>query len=198
MYGELFVNIANMKNIYKNPHPQQVQQDMIVRYVENGFDNSNKTINQFLDDIYGQNDEFIGFKLLYPHLKRKEGKNIINYIQNNNIFKIILYRENKMNQVLSAFTNRKEESIKVNPKVVLEKIRILIQEEKKFHNIFCNGNYVKKSYESLTGNRDMNQLDFSWIDKKLGIVDVPLRKYKNKGISNIEEIKNLINKSKII
>ena len=139
VYGELFVRA---KNMLMNPvdHPQEVQREMVLRYIRNSYDLSGKSVRDFLISIYNQ-PGYVGFKLLFPHLKRKFGSNIIKYIQDNNIYKILLYRKNKIKQVISAQTNKKTEKVKVDVRQVVDKIKFLIQEQKQYDAVFANGNF---------------------------------------------------------
>jgi LPS sulfotransferase NodH len=196
VYGELFVRVHNMNNIN---HPQKIQDQMIKRFIKNSYDLSNKkSVDDFLDFIYKSDDAITGFKLLSTHLNRKEGNDIINYIQKNKIYKIILYRENKLKQVISSITNKKEGKVYVKPKMIVEKIKKNISEEKKLFNYFANGKYVKKSYESLTSENDIDSLNINWIYNLLDyhgnpIVKVPLRKYRPRSVSdNIDNFESLV------
>lgn len=192
VYGELFMNTNNLNSI---PHKQKIQRDMINRIMENSYHSSNKSVEKFLDNIYNQDYKAIGFKLLSPHLKRKEGKEITRYIQFKNIFKFIIYRKNKFKQIISSLTNRKKDVIKINPKNIVKRTIELLEDEKNLHNTFCNGNYIKKSYEEITNNNDVKEIDISWIPgfKKANVM---LRKYRpNKisdNISNFNEFKTYV------
>lgn len=196
VYGELFTNIHN---IGTTPHPQKIQRDMIKRIIDNSFQSYNKTVDEFLTEIY-KKGENVGFKLLYPHIKGEIGRDIINFINKNNILKIVLYRKNKFKQYISAQTNKKEGKIVVNPSFVVKRSNELLGEEGTFHRIFCNGRYIKKSYESLTQSKDLKEVDLSWIDEKIGVVPVPLRKYRpNKisdNISNFDELYEYVKNNK--
>lgn len=193
VYGELFVNTSSMKKIHELPHPQKIQQQMIEKFVKNSYDNSGKTIVQFLDDIYKTDNT--GFKLLLPHLKRHRG--IRKYLRDNDIFKIVLYRENKLNQVISSRTNRKKGKVTVNVIDIVNSIERLIKRDKEL-DAFCYGKFVKKTYEQLTNDDDITKIDLSWMG--LGEVNVPLRKYKSKKledrIENYDELVKFISKTK--
>ena len=197
VYGELFVRA---KNMLMNPvdHPQEVQREMVLRYIRNSYDLSGKSVRDFLISIYNQ-PGYVGFKLLFPHLKRKFGSNIIKYIQDNNIYKILLYRKNKIKQVISAQTNKKTEKVKVDVRQVVDKIKFLIQEQKQYDAVFANGNFIKVSYEDLTGNKNIKELDLSLLGFD-GIVDVPLRKYRDNKLSrnvlNFDELKKAVSEFK--
>lgn len=193
-YGELFVN-----NIDLTPHPQEIQRQMISRIIENNYYRSKKSVKGFLDDIYSREGS-VGFKLLSLNLTKNIKDDIIRYIQSNNIVKIILHRRNKLKQFISGQTNKKEGKVKINPITAINAISVLIEDEKKLHDVFCNGNYFKKSYESLTGNIDLKEIDLSWIDERFGIVPVPLRKYRpnrvSDNLSNWKEFVGYIEKHK--
>ena len=207
VYGELFARVQTM-NYLANPHLQEVQDEMIKRFIRNSYDLSGKkSVDDFLDYIYKvrkyknmdwQNDLNTGFKLLSPHLNRNEGIKIIDYINNNDIYKVILYRENKLKQAISAMTNKIEGNIHIdNVEFLMTKVKFLIREENRMDEIFANGKYVKKSYESLTGERDVKELDMHWLWNLLEysrdpIIKVPLRKYRpNKVMDNISNFGTL-------
>jgi hypothetical protein len=197
VYGELFANVKSMQNI---GHPQEVQEQMIKRFVRNSFDLSGKKyISDYLDYIYkirkykdlDFNQGFnIGFKLLSPHLNRKEGATIIDYINSNDIYKILLYRENKVKQVLSAKTNKKEDKVHIDSAMYFcTRVKHFMKEEKKLFNTFANGKFKEISYEKLTGEEDATELDMLWLWKFLGItkermMHVPLRKYRPKSVQD--------------
>jgi hypothetical protein len=194
VYGELFVRVQGMYGI---EHPQEVQDQMIKRFIRHSYDLSGKrTVEDFLNKIYGKykfDSEFnVGFKLLAPHLSRNEGEQIINYIQNKNIYKILLYRENKLKQVISARTNKQEGKIHIeSPTFLMTRVKFLINEQKKLEKIFANGKFVKRSYEELTGEQDTKKLDMEWLWDLFGYnwnrqakLDVPLRKYRPSSIKD--------------
>lgn len=192
VYGELFIDGKRsmlMDRLNNDPHPQKVQQEMLIRSRSNNFYESGKNINQFLDDLYKKDNT--GFKLLLPHLKRYDG--IREYIRQKNLFKIVLYRENKLNQVISSRTNRQKGKIHINPNDVSRAIKKLIQNDRELDK-FCYGKFVKKTYEELTNDDDVKQLDLSWMG--LGMVDVPLRKYKSKKLKDkVENYDDLISRA---
>lgn len=205
-YGELFARVKNMNYI---EHPQDVQDQMIKRFIRNSYDLSGKkSVSDFLDYIYkirkykkfeyAGNFYHIGFKLLSPHLKRKFGQEIIDYVNCNDIYKILLYRENKIKQVLSARTNKVSGKIHIDdPAFFITRVKYLINEEKQLMETFEKGRYVKVSYEKLTNENDAEFVDLKFLWGMLGYiwdsrVPVPLRKYRPKrvqdNISNFETL----------
>jgi len=192
VYGELFVRVQGMYGI---EHPQEVQDQMIKRFIRYSYDLSGKkNVEDFLNGIYHKHRLNVGFKLLAPHLKRDEGQDIINYIQSKDIYKILLYRENKLKQVISARTNKQEDKVHIeSPTFVMTRVKYLIREQKELEKTFANGKFIKKSYESLTSERDVKRLDMNWLWDFFGYkwsntckakLDVPLRKYRPSSIKD--------------
>jgi len=189
VYGELFARTHTMKNTW---HPQEVQDQMIKRYIRNSYDLSGKkTVKDFLDKIYTSHRLNVGFKLLTPHLSRDEKEQIIDYIQSNGIYKILLFRENKIKQVISARTNKQEDKCHIDSvPFLMSRVKYFIRDEKEIKDIFANGKYVIKTYEELTNEEDIKTLNIKWLLNFFGLncsgkrINVPLRKYRPSKVSD--------------
>jgi hypothetical protein len=196
VYGEVFA-----KEMSKG-HPQKAQDEMIKRIRKIFFLNSGKSVQQYLDDFYSNHN---GFKLLYPHVKRD--REIYRYIENNDIKKILLFRENKFKQVLSAMTNGREGKVKCYPKAIEKKIIIKMEEEQWLKDNFCTENFMTITYEQLTNDTNAQVLDLGKIFKFLDIqsnplVKVPMTKYRPSKVSgnicNINDMKEYFKDSDIL
>lgn len=197
VYGELFVNVYNMLQSKIN-HPQEIMRKMILRYIRNSYDLSDTdSVKTFLDNFYKKKEKNIGFKLLYTHLKRSNGNNIIDYIQSNDIFKVIVNRENKLKQVISGQTNKKQGKVSINVEQAVKQMKNFIDQQKILENTFANGNFIKVSYEQLTNNKNVNKMDLSLLGFD-GIADIPMFKYRpnriSENISNLSELEKALPK----
>jgi len=203
VYGELF--IPGGDHYKKIPHPQKAQQDMIERRITDGFYSQNRSCSSYLNHIFSKEGN-VGFKLLQPHLK--QFPEIVKEINSRNVFKILMYRENVVKRVVSGLTNRwefyhKELPIDIDPQLVLKEIRINEEYDKQLQNWFANNKHMRISYEELTGDRDVSELDLTRIWNFLNIdmpslVKSPLRKYASPlmvdRIKNYEEFKKYFKK----
>jgi hypothetical protein len=199
VYGELFVKTKSTGKSFT--HEQKVQQDMVRRYHRNSYKmNTFPNIDTFLDNIY-ERGKNVGFKLLHPHLRKRpagEAEQIISYINNNDIFKIMMWRENRLKRVLSNVTNRKKGKVFADPAVMVRGITKGLAYDKELMEWFGNGKFIRISYEELTGDRNADVLDLSFLGIKKK-VEVPLKKYGSHKmrdrISNYDELKKYIEKN---
>jgi hypothetical protein len=195
VYGEIFSKFS--KNTQIN-HPQKIQFDMIKRNKINSFDLSKyNMVKDYLDNLYN-GDRNTGFKLLYPNIKRSFGKQIIDYIINNNIYVIFLCRENKINQFVSKITNKKIGKVYIDPEELIKGVSILEKKESELSNMFTVIN-KKVIYEEITENKDIKLLNLNKLFPINREVEVTLRKYRSNNlfdnISNYNEVIKSIEKN---
>ena len=149
-------------NVYEN------NKDLIK--LENLIDVSN-CLNEMLS-----NNKYDGFKLFHKHLSKTPL--VKDYINNNDIYVIHLYRENVIKQIIL-------EDVKVSPKIDMTKIPSKINKinkaNKELTKYFKGKRYLKISYEELTDkNRGMMHVGKIYNLLRINknpIIDVPLSKH---------------------
>lgn len=198
VYGELFASTGKDREI-KFKHPQKIQEKMVRRRISEGFVRHkahNKTYKTYLDHIYSQGKN-VGFKLLYPHVKKYP--KLIDEINNRDIYKILMYRNNELKRIISGATNKKKLPIKIIPKNIVNGIYQNRKMDKQLRNWFENGKYIRISYEELTQDKNVAEIDMSKIWDFFGIdmlkkIKSPLKKYTSTKIrDNIENYDDLVN-----
>lgn len=158
-------------------------------------------VSNFLNERLSVN-KYTGFKL--PHTNLTRIPLVKDYIKNNDIYVIHLYRENIVKQVILG-------DIKSSPEIDVTKIPSKINKinkgNKELTKCFKGKRYLKISYEELFNgkNRVITHIGKIYNLLKINknpIVDIPLKKYELSSIkgsvSNYGEILRALRKCKMV